>query len=127
MLKSCERILLRPKAFRVCSFCSATRNEPHASLEDKKAFSYCQDLVRQVMNTHKQLLTWYLTFPSRNHDHDHYLCTLLLPRTLRAAAFAIRSFNVEVAQIADMVSERSIGVMRVEFWRTMLNSVYKVQ
>ena len=62
----------------------------------------------------------------RKHDYDHYLCNLLLPRTLQAAAFTIRSFNVEVAQIGDIVTEKSIGLMRIQFWRDLLDSVYKV-
>ena len=62
----------------------------------------------------------------RKHDYDHYLCNLLLPWETQAAAFAVRAFNVEVAQIGDLVTEKDIGVMRVQFWRDLLDSVYKV-
>lgn len=37
--------------------------------------------------------------PPRKYDHEHYLCCLLLPREARAASFALRAFNVEVAQV----------------------------
>ncbi len=36
---------------------------------------------------------------SRKHDYDHYLCCLLLPKSAQASAFAIRAFNVEIAQV----------------------------
>ena len=38
-------------------------------------------------------------YPHRKYDHDHYLCTLLLRGWSRSAVFALRAFNVEVAQV----------------------------
>jgi phytoene/squalene synthetase len=35
----------------------------------------------------------------RKADHSNYLCTLLLDPAIRKTAFAIQSFNAEVAQI----------------------------
>lgn len=35
----------------------------------------------------------------RRHDYDHFLCSLLLPKSVRSAVFAIRAFNVELAQV----------------------------
>lgn len=35
---------------------------------------------------------------TRKYDYENYLCTLLLPRELRRAAFALRAFNVEVSR-----------------------------
>ncbi|XP_076666551.1 NADH dehydrogenase (ubiquinone) complex I, assembly factor 6 homolog sicily [Andrena cerasifolii] len=67
---------------------------------------YCLDLVRK-------------------HDYENFLCTLLLPRETRTAAFAIRAFNVEVAQIQDQVHEQKIGEMRLRFWTDAINNVYK--
>ncbi len=68
-------------------------------------------------------------FPSvvyRKHDYDHYLCTLLLPLPVQLPAFIIRAFNVEVAQIHDLVTEKSTGQFRIQFWRDLLDSAYKV-
>ena len=36
---------------------------------------------------------------SRRFDIDHYLCCLLLPHHARAASFALRAFNIELAQV----------------------------
>lgn len=49
---------------------------------------------------------------------------LLLPRGIKSAAFAIRAFNVEVAQVEDQVSDSRIGAMRLQFWADTLNEVY---
>lgn len=63
----------------------------------------------------------------RKHDYDHYLCTLLLPRAAQKAVFALRAFNVEVALIQDVVSEKGVGLMRLQFWKDALDKIYKVR
>ncbi|KAL3186558.1 hypothetical protein MRX96_027371 [Rhipicephalus microplus] len=70
--------------------------------------AYCMDQVKQ-------------------HDYENYLCSLLLPAGLRRSAFAIRAFNVELAQIRDVVSRADIGVMRIHFWKDAVERVYKVE
>uniref|UniRef100_A0A131YS36 NADH dehydrogenase [ubiquinone] 1 alpha subcomplex assembly factor 6 n=1 Tax=Rhipicephalus appendiculatus TaxID=34631 RepID=A0A131YS36_RHIAP len=69
--------------------------------------AYCMDQVKQ-------------------YDYENYLCSLLLPAGLRRSAFAIRAFNVELAQIRDVVSRADIGVMRIHFWKDAVERVYKV-
>lgn len=44
------------------------------------------------------------------------MCTLLLRGNARSNAFAIRGFNVEVARVAEQVSQANIGLMRLKFW-----------
>ncbi|XP_043276355.1 NADH dehydrogenase (ubiquinone) complex I, assembly factor 6 [Venturia canescens] len=66
---------------------------------------YCLDLVRK-------------------RDHESYLCSLLLPHNIRSAAFAIRAFNVEIAQIEDQVTDNLIGKMRYKFWEDSLDNIY---
>ena len=41
----------------------------------------------------------------RKSDYDHYLCSLLLPKSVQPAVFAIRAFNVEVAQVCNRVNK----------------------
>ncbi|GFO05866.1 NADP dehydrogenase (ubiquinone) complex i, assembly factor 6 [Plakobranchus ocellatus] len=50
-------------------------------------------------------------------DYENYLGTLLLPKDAQRAAFALRAFNVELAQVQDMVSDKRIGLMRMQFWK----------
>lgn len=40
----------------------------------------------------------------RNLDYENYLCVLLLPKSSRAAAFAVRAFNVELARVSIKIS-----------------------
>ncbi|XP_075559661.1 NADH dehydrogenase (ubiquinone) complex I, assembly factor 6 homolog sicily isoform X2 [Dermacentor variabilis] len=68
--------------------------------------AYCMDQVKQ-------------------YDYENYLCSLLLPAGLRRSAFAIRAFNVELAQIRDIVSRADIGLMRIRFWKDAVEMVYK--
>lgn len=60
----------------------------------------------------------------RKHDYENFLCTLLLPHGTRTAAFAIRAFNVEVAQVEDQVHDLNIGTMRLKFWKDSLKNMY---
>ncbi|XP_071652923.1 NADH dehydrogenase (ubiquinone) complex I, assembly factor 6 isoform X2 [Temnothorax longispinosus] len=61
---------------------------------------------------------------SRNNDYENFLCTLLLPRGIKSTAFAVRAFNVEVAQVEDQVRDSRIGAMRLQFWTDALNGIY---
>ena len=47
-------------------------------------------------------------------DHESFLCTLLLPERARAPAFAVRAFAAEVAAVRDSVSDKTIGLMRMQ-------------
>ncbi|XP_063984016.1 NADH dehydrogenase (ubiquinone) complex I, assembly factor 6 [Diachasmimorpha longicaudata] len=60
----------------------------------------------------------------RRNDFESYLCTLLLPNDLRAPAFAIRAFNVEIALIQDQTTEAAISGMRYSFWNDTLKKIY---
>ncbi|XP_075405585.1 NADH dehydrogenase (ubiquinone) complex I, assembly factor 6 isoform X2 [Tenrec ecaudatus] len=61
----------------------------------------------------------------RRRDYESYLCSLLLPAESRRAAFALRAFNVELAQVKDSVSEKPIGLMRMQFWKTTVEDLYQ--
>ena len=67
---------------------------------------YCLDLVKR-------------------RDYDRFLANLLLPDPkTRAAAFAVSAFNVEVASVRDQVTDKTIGLMRLQFWRDTVESLY---
>ncbi|XP_015435195.1 PREDICTED: NADH dehydrogenase (ubiquinone) complex I, assembly factor 6 [Dufourea novaeangliae] len=61
----------------------------------------------------------------RKHDYENFLCTLSLSSKTRAAGFAIRAFNVEVAQVQDQIRDYKIGEMRIKFWTDALNETYR--
>ncbi|GAV09596.1 hypothetical protein RvY_19102 [Ramazzottius varieornatus] len=60
----------------------------------------------------------------RKSDYENYLASLLLPSTIRSTAFAIRAFNVELAQVRDLASNNTIAQMRFMFWKDVLEEIY---
>jgi NADH dehydrogenase [ubiquinone] 1 alpha subcomplex assembly factor 6 len=57
-------------------------------------------------------------------DHERYLTCLFAPASARPALFALYAFNLEVAKTPDVVSEPTIGLVRLQWWRDAVASVY---
>ncbi|XP_067392904.1 NADH dehydrogenase (ubiquinone) complex I, assembly factor 6 isoform X1 [Emydura macquarii macquarii] len=60
----------------------------------------------------------------RKRDYEGFLCSLLLPAESRTSAVALRAFNVELAQIKDSITQKTIGLMRMQFWRKAVEDIY---
>ena len=69
-------------------------------------FAECQDLVRQ-------------------HDRDRFLSTLFAPDDRRPHLLALYAFNVEVMRIRDAVTEPHLGLIRLQWWRDTVESLYE--
>lgn len=61
---------------------------------------------------------------ARAHDHDRYLCAIFAPRDVRPALLALTAFNVEVARVAQAVSEPMLGEIRLQWWRDTIADLY---
>jgi phytoene/squalene synthetase len=61
-----------------------------------KSIQYCKNMVRL-------------------NDHEHYLTSLCSSQFARPAIWAIRAFNIETSQIQDLVTNTTIGRMRLEW------------
>uniref|UniRef100_A0A3Q2TBW4 NADH:ubiquinone oxidoreductase complex assembly factor 6 n=1 Tax=Fundulus heteroclitus TaxID=8078 RepID=A0A3Q2TBW4_FUNHE len=61
----------------------------------------------------------------RSRDYEGFLSCLLLPEEARRSSLALRAFNVELAQVKDSVSQKTIGLMRMQFWKTALDEIYR--
>ncbi|XP_072765052.1 NADH dehydrogenase (ubiquinone) complex I, assembly factor 6 [Anoplolepis gracilipes] len=83
--------------------------------------------INTAITKEKQTPSEYCLQLVRKNDYENFLCTLLLPHSIKSAAFAIRAFNVEVAQVEDQVSDSKIGAMRLQFWTEALNNIYNDQ
>ncbi|KGL74684.1 NADH dehydrogenase (ubiquinone) complex I, assembly factor 6, partial [Tinamus guttatus] len=59
----------------------------------------------------------------RKRDYEGFLCSLLMPAESRTSAFALRAFNVELAQ-ADSITQKGTGLMRMQFWRDAVENIY---
>ena len=49
---------------------------------------------------------------------------MILPDDLKIVGFALRAFNVEIATVADQVSEKITGEMRFQFWQDAIDKIY---
>lgn len=87
--------------FSTARVCSANRRIAVRCASVTTNIQHCQELVRK-------------------HDYHGYLCTLFLPKDLRPDAFALRAFNVELALVRESVKEDRIGMIRLQFWKEML-------
>ncbi|XP_062320962.1 NADH dehydrogenase (ubiquinone) complex I, assembly factor 6 isoform X2 [Osmerus eperlanus] len=61
----------------------------------------------------------------RSRDYDGFVCSLLLPEEARRSSLALRAFNVELAQVKDSVTQTTIGLMRMQFWKAAIDDIYK--
>ncbi len=57
---------------------------------------------------------------ARSGDPDRALAALFVPRHGRADLLALCAFNVELARIAEQVSEPELGAIRLQWWREAL-------
>jgi len=62
---------------------------------------------------------------ARSGDPDRTLAALFAPREARADLFALYAFNVELARIAEQVSEPELGAIRLQWWREALERAAK--
>ncbi len=61
------------------------------------------------------------------HDRDRFLIALYAPPDRREALFAIHAFNLEVARTREVVTEETLGLIRLQWWRDALDGVYRGQ
>ena len=62
---------------------------------------------------------------AREGDPDRALAALFAPREPRADLFALLAFNVELARIAEQVSEPGLGAIRLQWWREAVERAAK--
>ncbi len=53
----------------------------------------------------------------RAQDGDRYVADLFVPEPWRKHVFALHAFNVEVSRIRDVVSDPTLGEIRLQWWR----------
>lgn len=60
----------------------------------------------------------------RRHDHDRFLTALFAPAERREGLFALYAFNYEVAKTREMVTEPTLGRIRLQWWREAIDAIY---
>lgn len=61
----------------------------------------------------------------RQNDNDRFLTALFAPADTRPALYALYAFNIEIAKVAETVSEPLIGHMRMQWWRDALEAIFE--
>ncbi len=68
--------------------------------------SYCGNLVRQ-------------------YDPDRFLISMFLPANIREDVWALLAFNHEIAKTREIVSESTLGLIRLQWWRDAFKDIYE--
>ena len=50
-------------------------------------------------------------------DYEHFLASLLLPDKVRTDAFAVRALACEVSGVRDNITDKTLGLVRLQFWK----------
>lgn len=61
----------------------------------------------------------------RQHDPNRFLISLLMPAKHRVALWALFAFNYEIAKTREVVSEQTIGLIRLQWWRDAIAEIYE--
>jgi phytoene synthase len=61
---------------------------------------------------------------ARRHDYDRFLVSLLAPPERREALWALIVFNHEIAKTREVVSEATLGQIRLQWWRDAIDEIY---
>ncbi len=62
---------------------------------------------------------------TRKYDSDRFLISLLMPPERREALWALFAFNHEIAKTREIVTETTIGLIRLQWWRDALAKIYE--
>ncbi len=60
----------------------------------------------------------------RHRDRDRYQTALFAPAARREALFALYAFNSEIARVREMVTQPTLGQIRLEWWRENIAAAY---
>lgn len=58
------------------------------------------------------------------HDNDRYLTALFAPADRREGLMALYAFNHEVAKTREVVTEPTLGLIRLQWWRESIEGAY---
>lgn len=72
----------------------------------KTGLSYCGQVVRE-------------------NDPDRFLLSMFAPADRRETLWALFAFNHEIAKTREVVSETSLGLARLQWWREAIGKIYE--
>ncbi|XP_011209942.2 NADH dehydrogenase (ubiquinone) complex I, assembly factor 6 homolog [Bactrocera dorsalis] len=92
----------------------------HKCLLQQSGATYCT----QKKLANEMFTAQYCVNLVEKNDYENYLCTLLLNGDHRRHAFALRAFNVEVANCGAKVSEEHIIKLKLKFWYDSIDKCF---
>lgn len=92
------RVIARPGSF-------ATRRGIATDADVQKARAYCERQLQQS-------------------DYDAHLIQRLVPSRVRDTYLALRALNLELVRLPEIVSNQTIGHMRMQFWRESIDKTF---
>ena len=60
----------------------------------------------------------------RRHDPDRFILSLFADAEKREALWVLFAFNYEIAKTREVVSETTIGLIRLQWWRDAITEIY---
>lgn len=60
----------------------------------------------------------------KNNDPDRFLVSMFFPADIRADLWALFAFNHEIAKTREVVSESTLGLIRLQWWRDAISGIY---
>lgn len=61
----------------------------------------------------------------RTHDPDRFLISLFFPPEIRPHLWALYAFNYEIAKTREVVTDTTIGLIRLQWWRDAIEGMYE--
>lgn len=61
----------------------------------------------------------------RQQDPDMFLLSLLMPESARSALWALFAFRYEIAKTREVVTETTMGLIRLQWWRDGIADIYQ--
>jgi len=61
---------------------------------------------------------------TRRHDRDRFQTALFAPAAHREALFALYAFNYEIARVREAVTQPTLGLIRLEWWRENIAAAF---
>lgn len=82
-------------------------------------------ILQKLSSNRPKIALAYCLEQVRKFDHDRYLCTLFAPAWSRPALWALYAFNLELARTPEMVTQPTLGQLRLNWWREELEGLLK--
>jgi NADH dehydrogenase [ubiquinone] 1 alpha subcomplex assembly factor 6 len=65
-----------------------------------------------------------LALQVKKYDYERFLCTLFAKNEHMEPLFTLYAFNIEIARVAELVTEEMMGLVRLQWWSDEIENIY---